>query len=33
VVGSVLLLPGAFAVAADLAARVWSTTSVWIAGG
>jgi membrane-bound metal-dependent hydrolase YbcI (DUF457 family) len=33
VVGSVLLLPGAFAVAADFAARIWSTTSVWIAGG
>jgi hypothetical protein len=33
VVGSVLLLPGALAIAAELAATIWSTTSVWIAGG
>jgi membrane-bound metal-dependent hydrolase YbcI (DUF457 family) len=33
VIGGVLLLPGAWTIAQDLAATIWSTTSIWIAGG
>jgi hypothetical protein len=33
VIGGVLLLPGAWALLSNLAATIWSTTSIWIAGG